>query len=190
MLLFALTVAAAHAGCDKDTDCKGDRICDAGVCGDPGDAAAQPTGRAASPKPDVVWASRGAVRVDGAPARLADLEPDLRTNPRAAHFLSKAKTERALGVALMAGGLAAIAGGAVVATTHHCLEFYDGTAYCSSNWPTGATMIGAGLGVGLGAGLPLGGAANRNERRAVEAYTGVSVRYTGAGAAVAWTGAW
>jgi hypothetical protein len=179
MLLFA--VALAHAGCEKDTDCKGDRICDAGAC-------TEPSGVAVAP-PQLVWASHGQVLRDGAPLPLSAVEDDLRTNPRATYLLNKGRTERTLGIGLMAGGLGLVAGGVAVATTQRCFTILDDQV-CMSNAPYGAVMIAAGLGAGLGGGLPLFGAANRNERRAVEAYTSVSLRYTGDGAAVAWSGAW
>jgi hypothetical protein len=34
-VVYVYALGTAHAGCHKDTDCKGDRICDAGVCKEP-----------------------------------------------------------------------------------------------------------------------------------------------------------
>jgi len=46
VVLFASLVvpSSAHAGCEKDTDCKGDRICEAGTCRDPSDTPQAPGG--------------------------------------------------------------------------------------------------------------------------------------------------
>src|SRR5438876_1212788 len=47
-----LASALAHAGCTKDTDCKGDRVCDAGKCVSPPDATpAIPATDGAAPTP-------------------------------------------------------------------------------------------------------------------------------------------
>jgi hypothetical protein len=47
-LIAAQFLGVAHAGCDKDTDCKGDRICEAGACVNPTTSAPPPAEAAES----------------------------------------------------------------------------------------------------------------------------------------------
>ena len=55
-LLLTSTLGVAHAGCEKDTDCKGDRICEADACVSPTPAdasqdAQEPTTESKTPEP-------------------------------------------------------------------------------------------------------------------------------------------
>lgn len=70
-----LASAVAHAQCTKDTDCKGDRVCDAGKCTAPKRSAAPPDGATASTDAAVTPAP-GAGAVATAPTAAAPLVPE------------------------------------------------------------------------------------------------------------------
>lgn len=95
----ALFTASAHAQCTKDTDCKADRVCEAGVCRAPDPAVAAPapaeSAPAAAPAADPVAAPP--------PARRAARDADVTREP-AAEPKPKPKLERN-STGMMAAGI-------------------------------------------------------------------------------------
>jgi hypothetical protein len=88
-----LASLSAHAECTKDTDCKGDRVCDAGKCTSPGaatppatDGAATPVAAtpAAAPVAPVAPVAPPAAAPAAATAPLAQDEPQVRRRSRPA----------------------------------------------------------------------------------------------------------
>jgi hypothetical protein len=68
--LLMLTGPAHASGCSKDTDCKGDRICESGECAAPAEAA--PASAAATPPPNATPTATGGCPWAGATSLVAD----------------------------------------------------------------------------------------------------------------------
>lgn len=205
LLLLALAAPTAWAACEKDTDCKGDRVCEAGVCTDPAapprPAPSGSTTRAQSKaparrsaEPEISWVSRGLVDMDGAVVPIADARATLMRNHTATRELQKADSKRTIGRVSFWSGMVLVTAGVIVSFTQDCYSYYIGdyyNYYCNSNAVYGVPIALVGAGVGLGVGIPMAAAANRSERRAVEAYTdGLTLRYQDGAATVALTGGW
>lgn len=181
LLLLSLLVPSAHAGCSKDTDCKGDRICDDGSCADPGlppvtakPSTTKPAGpaKAAAPaSPDIVWLSKGRVRIGDEVTSLDEARDLLTRDSDAARLLAQSDRQRRTGNAFLWGGLGVAAVGTIVSFTQDCIYIPDIGSVCDSRAPYGVPIAVVGLGVGLGVGLPQRAASVRNEGRAVRAYT-------------------
>ncbi len=200
----SLCSRAAYADCGKDTDCKGDRVCNAGTCTNPNDAAPPPAGKSSkttkkAKKPareSIVWVSRGHVRIgDGGTVSINEARPLLNTSTEASAYLEKSKSQRTSGSVILWSGVGMAAVGAIVSATERCEPYYSEYSgyieFCDTNAVIGVPMIVVGLGVGLGVGLPLSGASVRNEQRAVRAYAdGVSLRVDDRGAVASLSGRW
>lgn len=79
-LVFA---SLSHAQCDKDTDCKGDRVCEAGVCVSPPPAAAPAPEPALAPAPAPAPAPAAPLAEPSRPISTATMADEPRdTKPR------------------------------------------------------------------------------------------------------------
>ncbi len=106
LVLTLLAPAVASAGCEKDTDCKGDRICVRGECAEPGQVVA-PAGQPAK----LVRLPGDRYRYRGADIDWAEAQAILSTYSRSDETLRKGRGYTGLGVAFLA------VGGAMLATS-------------------------------------------------------------------------
>jgi len=147
-----LLTSAAHAECTKDTDCKGDRICDAGVCQAPpvaAEAAAPaqpvPTTEAAAPP------ASAPVAPVPAPAPVVAKPPDLepKMKPQSTGLMVAGVVAlTASAITFYAGYVALIAGG----TCDSYDREYDDD--CRDHQRLGVGLSLATLGL-IGAGIPM-----------------------------------
>ncbi|MGB0638605.1 MAG: hypothetical protein ACPGTU_04700, partial [Myxococcota bacterium] len=85
LLTATLFSAKAYAGCEKDTDCKGDRICEAQVCVNPTASPAPappPEAATTSTEKDAKTESTETQDSTSAPAETADAPPVKEESPK------------------------------------------------------------------------------------------------------------
>ena len=160
LLLLALV---AHAGCDKDVDCKGDRICEEGVCTDPTPPGISPLPVSQSEK--LFRLTRTRYRYGERELSWPETATILNTYTISNSTLRKGKGYGAISVAMgiVAGGF--IAGGVGLMVGGSAAEGSDDDYFAA-----GYALIGVGMGVGLTVSLPFGLIGNSARNRAVARY--------------------
>lgn len=155
---FCLVTATAHAQCTKDTDCKGDRVCDAGKCvAGPPPAATPPAGTEASPaappSPEAVPPAPPAAAAPAPAAPAAPAPIPVVIVPQAEEKKPEMKRHSP---AMMAVGIVMVAAAPIVFVTAlmedaNCISV-DGR--CDDSGVTTAALTITGIGL-IGCGIPL-----------------------------------
>jgi len=141
--------AAAHAQCSKDTDCKGERVCEAGQC-----VGAAPAPEPTDPKPEAEPAPHAAVSSE--PPRESAPEPDVRffdeDKPRKAKKRIGKPGMLVAGIVLASAAPIVLVVG-VLTTSCHYSSLDSSSSGCDAN----ARLLAFGLGAAalVGIGVPL-----------------------------------
>jgi hypothetical protein len=136
--LLAWPFHSALADCTKDTDCKGDRVCDEGKCVAPSAEKTKPAEKASASAADFRGDDGEATAEaapKAAPAKKEDADAD---DENTGH------TQRVIGIGVMVtGGICVLIGGAVAASSHKQDTQVAGAAFAGSAVAGG--LIGLGI---------------------------------------------
>jgi len=162
-------------GCEKDTDCKGDRICVQGECTDP-TPAARP---AASPSARLIRVTDQHYRYGGEDIAWDEARAILATYSRSDETLRKGEGYKAFGGTMVGVGAGMMALGFVLIGLGQVDHVYDEDGNIRRERPCesdegcvigGSVAAGSGLLIGLGFGLPFSVLGGTAKHRAVERY--------------------
>lgn len=157
-VLFTLVSMTAHAQCTKDTDCKGDRVCDAGKCV-MGLPAAPPPPPGSEPAPPAGAAATAAAAAP-APAAPAPAAAPAAAAPAAVAPAPAPEPKPAMkrhSPAMMAAGIVMVAAAPIVfvsAIMSNACAYDPGPSSSCGNGTTAVVLTIVGLGL-LGGGIPL-----------------------------------
>lgn len=148
--------AVARAQCTKDTDCKGERVCEAGQCTGPAPSAAPATPVPPQPQEAPPAEPNLAPRTASRPARVLSPEPELEPDQRFfTHEEPRKPAKRLRSPGMMAGGIVLTSLGPVLLMAGVLSSSCPG---CSSGPRMLAFVLGAATCIGIGVPLIVMGA--------------------------------